>query len=324
MRLRLGSQDLHSPRLRAHHERQPTHRRSFHNRQPGARPAGPGQHGQGLQGDRHPGHHGEAVLPFASNLIGRSRHSHYWVPDCRLVTFRLEQQGYLHPYRKEHAAQSHNQMLLEDRTLHKVFSVLFLLFLFERGYFQAKAMRVSGELRKIKESKRKMATVILLFLVGQLWVIGSLIYLIRPTIMEWTCFSIPSWIRWFGAIITVSGMALEFSTQLYLGKNYSTTLHINEGQSLVTRGPYRYVRHPMYTALITVGIGLGLLSTSWYFLVPFIATGIVIAFRTRREEEALIERFGDEYIQYAQVTGRFFPLISRKQRRDTRSGMKKE
>lgn len=215
-------------------------------------------------------------------------------------------------------------MLLEDRTLHTVFSVLFLLFLSERGYFQAKAMRVSGELRKIKESKRKMATVILLFLVGQLWVIGGLIYLIRPTIMEWTCFPIPSWVRWFGAAMTVSGMALEFSTQLYLGKNYSTTLHVSVGQSLVTKGPYRYVRHPMYTALITVGIGLGLLSTSWYFLVPFVATGIVIAFRTRREEEALIERFGDEYTQYAQATGRFFPLVSRKQNGDAGIDTKRE
>jgi protein-S-isoprenylcysteine O-methyltransferase Ste14 len=80
----------------------------------------------------------------------------------------------------------------------------------------------------------------------------------------------------------------------------------------VTNGPYRYIRHPMYTSLIMVGIGIGLLSKSWYFLIPFVATGIVITFGVRREEEAMIEKFGDEYIQYAQVTGRFFPLIRRK------------
>ncbi|UCF61434.1 MAG: isoprenylcysteine carboxylmethyltransferase family protein [Anaerolineaceae bacterium] len=204
-------------------------------------------------------------------------------------------------------------MELEDRILHTIFSVLFLLFLFERGYFQAKAMRVSGEARKIRESKRKLTTTILLFLIAQLWVIGSFIYLIKPAILEWTRLPIPSWIRWLGMIITVLGMVLEFSTQLYLGRNYSTTLHIREGQSLVTSGPYRYIRHPMYTALITVGVGIGLLSSSWYFLLPFIATGIVIAFRTRREEEAMIEKFGDEYIQYAQGTGRFFPQIRKKQ-----------
>ena len=203
-------------------------------------------------------------------------------------------------------------MASEDMILHLLFSGLYLLFLFERGYFQAKAMRVSGEANKFRESKKKMATMIFFFLVAQLWVIGSFVYIVKPTFMEWTYFPIPSWIRWVGMIITVSGMTLEFSTQIYLGRNYSTTLHISDEQSLVTTGPYRHIRHPMYTALITVGIGLGLLSKSWYFLLPFLATGILIAFRVRREEEAMIERFGDEYIEYSQRTGRFFPPMGRK------------
>ena len=107
-------------------------------------------------------------------------------------------------------------------------------------------------------------------------------------------------------------MALEFSTQMFLGRNYSSTLHVSEKQSLVTTGPYRYIRHPMYTALIAVGVGIGLASTSWYFLIPFVATGIVIIFRVRREEDAMIEKFGDEYTQHAQTTGRFLPRVSRK------------
>ncbi len=204
-------------------------------------------------------------------------------------------------------------MDVEDKILHTVFSVFFLVFLFERGYFQAKAMRLSGEARKFRESPRKLTGVILLFLVAQFWVIGTFMYIFTPSIMEWTRFPIPSWVRWVGAIITALGLAFEFTTQVFLGRNYSTTLHIREEQTLVTRGPYRHVRHPMYSALIVVGIGLGLLSTSWYLLIPFIATGIVIAFRTRREEEAMVEKFGDEYIQYTQVTGRFFPQIRRKQ-----------
>jgi len=201
------------------------------------------------------------------------------------------------------------KMISEDKLLHLLFSGLYLIFLFERGYFQSKAMRISGELRKFRESKRKMAVMILIFVIAQIWVIGSFVYIIKPTYMDWTRFPIPSWTRWLGTIIAFSGMGLEFSTQIYLGRNYSTTLHISEEQTLVTTGPYRYIRHPMYTALIAVGIGLGLLSTSWYFLLPFLVTGIVIAFRIRREEEAMISKFGDEYIQYAQRTGRFFPPI---------------
>ncbi|MGD8457351.1 MAG: isoprenylcysteine carboxylmethyltransferase family protein [Anaerolineales bacterium] len=196
-----------------------------------------------------------------------------------------------------------------EKLLHIIFSVLFIVFLFERGYFQFKAMRVSGEARKWGENKIRLAGMVLLFLAGQIWVIGTFIYIFNPVFLAWTIYSLPIWVRWLGAAIALAGMVLEFSTQLHLGRNYSTTLHISEEQSLVTTGPYRHIRHPMYTALFTVGIGLGLLSTSWYFLLPFIVTGIVVAFRVGREEEAMIEKFGGEYVQYMGRTGRFLPPI---------------
>lgn len=204
-------------------------------------------------------------------------------------------------------------MLSEDKILHILFSGLYLIFLFERGFFQAKAMLLSGEARNIRENKRKLATVIVIFLVAQLWVLGSFIFIINPRAMEFTLIPLPTWIRWVGFFLTLSGMALEFVTQLYLGRNYSSTIHIRPEQSLVTSGPYRYIRHPMYTALITVGVGLGLLSASWYFLIPFIATGIVIFFRTPREEAVMIQKFGDEYAQYVGRTGRFLPKLRRKE-----------
>ena len=198
-------------------------------------------------------------------------------------------------------------MMSEELILHILFSVLFLTFLFERGYFQFKAMRVSGEAREWRESKTKMVGMILLFLAAQVWVIGTFIYIFKPSFLSWAIYPLPTWVRWLGAFVALAGMVLEFSTQRHLGRNYSTTLHISEEQTLVTTGPYRTIRHPMYTALFTVGIGLGLLSASWYFLLPCIVTGIVVAFRVRREEEAMIEKFGDEYIQYMRRTGRFFP-----------------
>jgi protein-S-isoprenylcysteine O-methyltransferase Ste14 len=112
-----------------------------------------------------------------------------------------------------------------------------------------------------------------------------------------------------GVILTVLGICVEFTTQLYLGRNYSTLLHIREEQSLITTGPYRYVRHPMYTALITTGIGMTLLSANWYFGLPFIVTIIVIIFRIKKEEEAMIEKFREEYIRYMKKTKRFIPFF---------------
>ena len=204
-------------------------------------------------------------------------------------------------------------MLPNEKVLHFLFSGLYLVFLFERGFFQAKAMRVSGEASSIRTNRRKLVSVLGLFLLGQLWVLGSFAFIAKPTSMAWTHFPLPIWAQWIGLPLTVFGMAIEFATQLSLGRNYSTTVHIGSEQTLITTGPYRYMRHPMYTALITVGIGLGLMSASWYFLLPFILTAIVIVLRIPHEEAAMIEKFGAQYIQYAQNTGRLLPKLGKKE-----------
>jgi protein-S-isoprenylcysteine O-methyltransferase Ste14 len=211
-----------------------------------------------------------------------------------------------------YGSREKSEMNTEEKILHITFSCLYLLFLFERGYFQLKAMLISGEAKKFKESKKKMGAMIVLVVVAQIWVIGSFVYIFKPESMNWTLMPVPLWARGLGMIMAVSGMVLEFSTQIYLGRNYSTTLHIAEEQTMVTAGPYQYMRHPMYTALFTVGIGLGLLSSSWYFLLPFLATMVVVIFRIQKEEDTMIKKFGERYIKYSQETGRFFPLIRKK------------
>jgi protein-S-isoprenylcysteine O-methyltransferase Ste14 len=65
----------------------------------------------------------------------------------------------------------------------------------------------------------------------------------------------------------------------------------------------------MYTALIAIGIGLFLLSANWYFGLPFFATIVVIILRIKKEEEAMIEKFGEDYIQYMKRTKRFIPFL---------------
>jgi protein-S-isoprenylcysteine O-methyltransferase Ste14 len=76
-------------------------------------------------------------------------------------------------------------------------------------------------------------------------------------------------------------------------------------------GPYPTLRHPMYTALIITGTGLGPFSASLYFTLPFLATLIVIATRVRKEEQVMIEQSGGSYRQYCRETGRFLPRIRR-------------
>ena len=63
------------------------------------------------------------------------------------------------------------------------------------------------------------------------------------------------------------------------------------------------MRQPMCTALFTIGVGLGMLSSSWHFTLPFLAIVVVIVFRVRKEDEGLIEKFGESYLKYSQGTG---------------------
>ena len=199
--------------------------------------------------------------------------------------------------------------MTEDEILHLLFSMCYLIFLFERGYFQAKAMRSSGELAKYRAKKSSMFLLIVLFLIAQLWVVGTFIFIINPNFLSWLSFPLPSSLRWIGLVLTILGFIIEFSTQLYLGKNYSTLLHIREEQSLITTGPYRFVRHPMYTALITVGIGLVFCSANWYFGFPFLALVLVIIFRVQNEEKVMIEKFGEDYLNYKEGTKLFIPFL---------------
>ena len=196
-----------------------------------------------------------------------------------------------------------------EEMLHIAFSICFLIFLFERGYFQSKAMRTSGELSKYKAKKSSLFGLMIILIIAQLWVLGAFIFILNPSFLDWSALSFPICLKWIGLVLTILGMGVEFSTQLYLGRNYSTLLNIREEHSLITAGPYRYIRHPMYTALITTGVGLAFLSANWYFALPFIVTIIVIILRIRKEEEIMIDEFGEEYIQYMKRTKRFIPFL---------------
>ena len=80
---------------------------------------------------------------------------------------------------------------------------------------------------------------------------------------------------------------------------------------LITHGPYRWVRHPMYTTLFLMGLGWLLLTANWFVGAPLMAgIFIIVIIRVKNEEAMLINLFGDEYLVYMQQTGRYLPYFS--------------
>ena len=138
-------------------------------------------------------------------------------------------------------------------------------------------------------------------------VVVVVIYVINPDWLAKFAIPLPSWIRWIGAIL--GALSLPFLVWVHhtLGEEWSTNLRLREEHQLVTSGPYRWVRHPMYTVLFSFFIGLTLLSASWLVFALVAASIVVLYRRIGIEEGMMIEQFGDEYRAYMKYTGRLLP-----------------
>lgn len=134
-------------------------------------------------------------------------------------------------------------------------------------------------------------------------------YFINPAWMSWSQLALPLWTRWVGVALMALCIPLFYWIFSSLGTNVTKTVAIREEHSLVVHGPYRWVRHPLYTGGFFFFIGLSLLSASWFILVLILITFAILILRTPIEEEKLIERFGDEYREYMKETSRYFPKI---------------
>lgn len=142
-----------------------------------------------------------------------------------------------------------------------------------------------------------------------LWM-ATLAYLISPLSVQWAAFPVPSAFRWFGVAMGFFSSLLMGWTMSCLGRNLTDTVVTREKATLVTQGPYRWVRHPFYvTAAFLMG-SVTLLTANWLIGIASLFVLGLLAIRTPREEQKLIDKFGQQYRDYMAKTGRFFPRIS--------------
>ena len=112
-----------------------------------------------------------------------------------------------------------------------------------------------------------------------------------------------------GSVLTVLGLLGAVWARMNLGRNWSGYVTYKEDQTLVTTGPYKYVRHPIYTSMILMFIGTILYYGALFVSVYFAILTIDFISRTRKEEAIMIKLFGDEYTDYMKRTKRLIPLI---------------
>ena len=141
---------------------------------------------------------------------------------------------------------------------------------------------------------------------GALW-LSMIIYMINPAWMAWSAMPLPAWLRWSGAGFCALCVALLIWTLPTLGTNLTDTVVTRQHHTLVTSGPYRWIRHPFYVAMALVTVGAALIAANWFILASGAVVFSLLAIRSRVEEEELASRFGDAYREYKKRTGRFLP-----------------
>jgi protein-S-isoprenylcysteine O-methyltransferase Ste14 len=140
--------------------------------------------------------------------------------------------------------------------------------------------------------------------------IALLVYLVYPPAVAWSSFPAPDWLRWLGVVLGFLTFPLFAWIHWALGKNFNTTLYVRPDHTLVTHGPYRWVRHPMYTAILLYMVSVGLISANWFLLISGVfLIGVVIVIRTPKEEALMVETFGEAYRAYQRRTGALWPRL---------------
>ncbi len=171
-------------------------------------------------------------------------------------------------------------------------------------HFRGRADRQRGKMPRRGDGAGFLIPQIVITVASMGWL---LTYLIVPQWIAWSQVELPPWLRFGGAGLGVAAIGLFVWMFKHLGANVTATAQTRPDAQLVTTGPYRWIRHPMYAFGFIWFLAIVVLTASWFIAVTSVAGYSFLFIRCRREEANLIEKFGDEYRAYMQRTGRFFP-----------------
>ena len=193
-----------------------------------------------------------------------------------------------------------------DQTFRAVLIAGCLILLPIAAYYRLKSQATGERLDRRQEGPFILFT---LRPVGILGMLGLIAYMVNPAWMAWSSVPLPTWLRWIGIGVGVAAGGLLIWSLHSLGKNLTDTVVTRREHTLVTSGPYRWVRHPLYDSVALCVLANSLVTTSWFLLLTGLLALALIIIRTRKEEERLLARFGGGYRAYLARTGRFLPKI---------------
>jgi protein-S-isoprenylcysteine O-methyltransferase Ste14 len=191
----------------------------------------------------------------------------------------------------------------EELLFRYLFVAIYAAFFIVRIHYRLQSIRREPEQRYQAEATK------ILYIAIPGYFISIVLYMLAVPWASWSQIGMPSWLRWLGVIGAISSVPLLAWTHRTLGWQYSAELAIQKKHALVTTGPYARTRHPMYLTFIMFSFSTAMTTSN--LLVLLFAALVIVPFPwiARKEEEMLLETFGEEYREYMRRTGRFFPRI---------------
>ncbi len=141
--------------------------------------------------------------------------------------------------------------------------------------------------------------------------LGSGVFPFIYILTNWLSFAdydAPIWVIGIGIVVMIAGLWLFWRAHTDLGRNWSSTLEIYDQHTLITQGIYQRIRHPMYASNWLMVIAQALLLSNWIAgLGGIVGFGLMYFLRVGKEEQMMLQQFGEQYQQYMAKTGRVIP-----------------
>jgi protein-S-isoprenylcysteine O-methyltransferase Ste14 len=188
-----------------------------------------------------------------------------------------------------------------------IFLFVFLSAVIISGYYRKRARDASGVIPRSAEGPQ---TLILRLVAALTVAVSFFAYAFAPHGLAWSTMGLPLWLRSLAAVGAIACLAAIRWVLVSIGSNISETLLTKHDHHLVTHGPYRWIRHPLYSVALLLLLLLALLADSWFLLIfPLVGFFVFRWIVIPREEANLIKVFGEQYEAYRRRTGALFPRL---------------
>ena len=134
------------------------------------------------------------------------------------------------------------------------------------------------------------------------------ILLIRLGVFRGHGLNTDPWRAGIGLVLFALGLGLAIWARIHIGRNWGTPMTEKDEPELVRSGPYRLVRHPIYSGILTAGVGTAV-GLSWLWLFAVALAGVYFTYSAITEERFLTEKFPDDYPDYKRSTKMLVPFI---------------